>query len=138
MLTVRGVYDGQKVHLLQQVAVKKPHEVLVSFPDLPENGEAEEDSVAEKFDRFFEKWYEETAPISGSAIFTNPNHQKMIDLGEAAIPLMLKKLQEKPHFLFRALAKISGENPVLKEHHGKFDLIIEDWLNWGKQKGFVQ
>ena len=137
MQSVHAIYDGQNVTLLEEVAVKTPRQVIVTFLDEPENGEAEE-PLSEKFERLFEKWYEDTAPISGSVIFNHPNYQKMIDLGKPAVPLMLVKLKEKPHFLFLALQKITGEDPVPKEHAKNFGLVKDAWLDWGRQRGLIQ
>ncbi len=137
MLSVHAIYDGKKLNFLQKVEVKKPRQVIVTFLDEVEN-EEELETFAEKFERIFEQWYAETAAISGHWVFENPNHQKIIDMGKPAIPLILKKLQEKPCYIFYALEKITGEDPVPKKHATNYGLIKNDWLKWGKQNGYIK
>ncbi len=134
MGTVRDISDGKNVQLLQKVVVKKPQEVVVSFPNFSENRDVEE-PLHEKFERFFQQWYAETAGYSNPDLIRgHPMYLKMVKLGKPAIPLILRKLQEKPCFLFAALKKISGENPVLKAHAENFNFVLNDWLKWGKEK----
>jgi hypothetical protein len=136
MLTIRGIYDGQTINLLEHVAVKQPRHVIISFLDELE-GDIIDNSINEKFELLFEQWYIETALLSGKRVYENPNYQKMVALGKPIIPLLLKKLEIKPCYLFNALEKLTGEDPVLKEHSTDFEMIKSDWLTWGKEKGYI-
>ncbi len=104
------------------------------------NGSAKPDtSLSERFEAHFQRWKKETAPLSSThAMFSHPDYLEIIKLGGAAVPLILKKMQVDPQHLFYALLKITGENPVPAVHIGKFDKMTNDWLDWGRQKGYLQ
>ena len=67
----------------------------------------------------------------------HPAYQAIINLGKAAIPMILRKLQECPQHLTYALFKITGENPVPKKHIGQLDKMTEDWLQWGFANNYL-
>ncbi len=131
MLQVRAFYDGQNFQLPQPVAVKKPQNVLIQFLDEDEMpGPAD---LEAKFEALFQQWWAETAMFSGGAVITeNPHYLKIIALGEAAIPLILRKLEAQPCMLFPALREITGANPVPETHAGNLKAMTQDWLDWGR------
>ncbi|MEK7254874.1 MAG: hypothetical protein AAB316_09025 [Bacteroidota bacterium] len=95
-------------------------------------------NLAARFEALFQRWKKETALFSsGSAITQHPAYQDIIEMGEAAVPFILIKLQEDPQHLFYALYKITGENPVPKAHAGYLDHMAADWTEWGRQKGYI-
>jgi hypothetical protein len=105
------------------------------------NGKPAGDSPAttsERFEVLFQRWKKETALLSsGTAIVGHPAYQEVIEMGDAVVPFILIKLQEDPQHLFYALYKITGENPVPKAHAGDLDSMTADWLDWGRQKGYL-
>ena len=44
---------------------------------------------------------------------------------------------ENPVPIFERLNYLTGLNPVLPGHEGKFRLMIEDWLEWGDGQGLL-
>jgi len=41
MLSVRAIYDGQKLKLAKELNISKPQQVIVIFLDYPDNGDEE-------------------------------------------------------------------------------------------------
>jgi hypothetical protein len=95
-------------------------------------------NIASRFEELYRQWKSETAPLSsGTSLIYHPAYQQIIGMGEEAIPFILIKLQEDPHHLFYALHKISGENPVPKDHAGDLTKMTADWLVWGRKQGYL-
>ena len=65
-----------------------------------------------------------------------PAYQKIIAMGEAAIPLLLAELEREPDHWFIALHAITGVDPVPKESCGRLKDMTTAWLRWGKEHGF--
>jgi hypothetical protein len=62
-------------------------------------------------------------------------------MGQDVIPFLLKNLKEPkslPSRWFWALKAISGEDPVPKDSRGKSKEMIDAWLYWGIQKGYIK
>jgi hypothetical protein len=93
-------------------------------------------SVEDTFRELADEWYLETG---GSSLIrqkiAHPAYCKIIDLGKPAVPLLLRELQLEPDYWFWALHRITGENPV--RTGASFDETVEDWLAWGRARGFV-
>jgi hypothetical protein len=71
-------------------------------------------SIEERFRNLRERWRDETALSSSvSEIAMNPSYQQIIGLGAAAVPLILRELDQAPGHWFWALKAITGVDPVL-------------------------
>ncbi|MEK7257953.1 MAG: hypothetical protein AAB316_24555 [Bacteroidota bacterium] len=93
--------------------------------------------LADRFEELFQIWKKETLLYSdGDKILGHPAYRKMIALGKPAVPLMLQKLKDDPHFLFDALTVITGEDPIPESHSGRLLKMAEDWLAWGIKNGY--
>jgi hypothetical protein len=69
----------------------------------------------------------------------HPAYQKIIGLGEAAIPLILQDLSANgPDDWFWALTAITDENPIKKEMAGNMAAMTEAWLQWGRNAGYLK
>ena len=91
-----------------------------------------------RFRALADQWRLETGPLSSStAIAAHPAYQEIIRMGPAAIPLVLRELQERGGHWFSALRALSGENPVPREFAGRIPKITELWLEWGRGKGYI-
>ena len=92
------------------------------------------DSLRSRFDRLADQWSEETEFVSSSsAIVLNGAYQQIIGMGQAAIPLILRRLESEEGHWFWALKHITGEDPVLPQKVGKFEKMREIWLTWGRE-----
>jgi len=96
------------------------------------------DDVRDKFLELAGKWKAETGHRSKmSQKFMNRNYLQIIVMGDDVIPILLDELRTKPDLWFLALEIITSENPVKQEHAGHFDLMIKDWIEWGRNRGHI-
>lgn len=88
----------------------------------------------EKFQRLARQWRKETRHLSSvKTISINEAYQKIIGMGKAALPFILRDLQRtRGHWLW-ALNAIADENPAANAE--EFDESVEAWLEWGKNQG---
>lgn len=94
--------------------------------------------ISIQFELYYTNWYRETA--SSSFVFDkleHPDFQKIVDLGEEVIPFILLQLKKQPSFIYFALHFITGEDPILQKSSGNINLIIQDWMNWGIHKRYI-
>ncbi len=90
------------------------------------------------FHELADAWRRERGPTSSvERMAMQPAYQRIIGLGQPAIRLILNELQARPDHWFWALRSITGENPVLLEHMGNVKLMSQDWLSWGKERGYI-
>ncbi len=109
---------------------------LFEIPSKKVNPVSEE--IQEKFTKLSKQWIQDVEGMSSTVEMTkHPAYQEIINMGKAAIPLMLKDLSQNPLYWLTALRQITQENPVSPEHKGKIKQMAEDWLNWGKQQGYL-
>lgn len=59
-------------------------------------------------------------------------------MGKEALPLILRELEVQPAHWFWALRSISGENPIAPAIRGKFSDMTKAWLDWGRQRGYLE
>jgi len=99
---------------------------------------AEEPETRERFRRLAEEWKERSRYLSNTAqmALMRP-YQRIIGMGEVAVPLILEELRREPDQWFWALEAITGENPVPPEATGKVRLMADAWIEWGRQRGFL-
>ena len=93
----------------------------------------------QRFNRLAAAWRSETELVSKvSKRIIHPAYQKIIGMGEAAIPLILKDLSENgPDDWFWDLTSITDENPITSEIAGNMPAMTEAWLQWGKKAGYL-
>ena len=107
-------------------AVSAPHALLV---------ESEAD-VQQKFDALVEQWNEETGYLSSmTAVLAHPAYQNIIAMGFPAVPLIMRELNQKPDYWFRALNAITNQNPV--PQGSNFEQTRQAWLEWGHRQGYI-
>ena len=84
-------------------------------------------------------WKRDTGHLSvAGQIAKHHAYRRIIDMGEPAIPLILRDLREKPNHWFLALSAIANEAPeVPEEDKGNMQAISEAWIRWGKDKGYI-
>lgn len=64
-------------------------------------------------------------------------YQKIIGMGEKAVPLILAQLRQegdKPDQWFWALRAITDANPIRPEDQGDFRAMAKAWIEWGAEK----
>lgn len=93
-----------------------------------------------RFNKLAKAWKSETALVSKvTKRILHPAYQKIIGMGESAVPLILKDLsQNGPDDWFWALTAITDENPIIEGIAGNMAAMAEAWLQWGKKAGFLK
>ena len=94
-------------------------------------------ALRERFDALVARWKRERGPHSSSARLTNhPAYQEIIDLGPAAVPLLLQELEREPDHWFRALHALTGADPTSQSSKGKIREMAVAWLRWARDNGY--
>lgn len=66
----------------------------------------------------------------------HPAYQRIIGMGDKAIPLLMRELKREPNHWFWALRAITGANPVKPENRGRVKRMAQDWLDWGHEHDY--
>ena len=95
-------------------------------------------SLEEHFESLKHLWLEETK-LSSNVFYTinHPAHLQIIKLGKAVVPLLLQDLKKNHNHWFYALNLITKCNPVEKDHIGRLDAMVGDWIQWGKSENYI-
>ncbi len=95
-------------------------------------------NILEKFNNLKLSWQKDTGHAGFVAeIALHPAYQEIIGMGKPVIPMILNELRKEPHHWFWALSSISGDNPIRPEQRGIMREMINAWLEWGKEKGYI-
>jgi hypothetical protein len=92
--------------------------------------------LADRFAELAATWQRETALesfISRKAM--NPAYQRIIGLGPAVVPLILRELAAGPGHWFWALTALTGEDPAAETR--TFAETTRAWLAWGEERGLL-
>lgn len=93
---------------------------------------------AEKFHSLAETWRHDVRMTSSlTDMILHPAYQRIIGMGAAAVPFLLRELERKPDHWFWALTAITGADPVSPEDRGRLKKMAEAWLRWGKEQGLT-
>lgn len=94
-------------------------------------------AISETFDSLVAEWKATRGPHSRlDKLLSNKAYLAIIDLGQPAIPLLLKEMELRPSHWDVALKTITGADPVPREAWGNLDRIASAWLRWGHENGF--
>ncbi|HEU4463177.1 MAG TPA: hypothetical protein VFR75_11350 [Solirubrobacterales bacterium] len=102
----------------------------------PVAGTVDDPPANQRFEDLASQWEAETEFMSRqSQTVMHPAYQQIIGMGPAAVPLLLERLRDNPDNWFWALTAITGEDP------GKDSSTLlearEAWLQWGRERGFL-
>jgi hypothetical protein len=93
-------------------------------------------TTEQRFRKLADTWKRETLYLSSAAKKAmHPAYQRIIGLGEPAVPFILEELKRDPADWFWALSAITGENPIASSAAGKVEEMAEAWLKWGREQG---
>jgi hypothetical protein len=91
-----------------------------------------------EFQQHARKWIEETGHLSSETqIVLHPSYQRIIGMGPAVLPLIFRDLKMQPRDWFWALNAITGEDPVEAGDAGNVPRMVDAWLHWGQEHGYV-
>jgi len=92
--------------------------------------------LRQKFSRLAGKWKAESRFLSNTVQMAMlDSYQRIIGMGEPAVPLILEELQREPRQWFWALQAITEEDPVPAESRGNVQAMAKAWLDWGHARG---
>lgn len=117
--------------LMQQRRVKETERSKANVKDVDPELEAE-------FKVLSDQWRRETRMLSSdSDIAASFAYHQIIGMGEKALPLIFREMQERGGRWFWALRAITRQNPVRPEDRGNVRSMTQAWLEWGRQHNYV-
>jgi hypothetical protein len=97
-----------------------------------------DDEVRDAFIEQLEQWRSATKMSSNQVrILMHPAHYKIIGLGPQVLPYIFEDLANGGGPWFLALESITHENPIPDDHRKSAKLMRADWVNWGKDHGYL-
>ena len=91
---------------------------------------------ASLFSRLAEEWRRNRhRGADVAAMVMHPAYQRIIGMGEDAIPLILSELDCQPDHWFWALHSITGADPVPEDCQGNISEMANAWIEWGRRNG---
>ena len=94
--------------------------------------------VAVTFSSLANQWREETEHMSSvSEIVKHPAYERIVELGEAVVPLVLAELRDRPALWFEALCRLTGANPTAQLKGASTRDRVEAWLAWGRSADLI-
>jgi hypothetical protein len=119
-----------------EAIIKRWQEVTVHHYDLPISRESR--TISRQFYELAETWRQERGATSSlTKMILHPAYQRIMGLGNAVVPLILRELEREPDYWFSALAAITGANPVRAEQRGNLRQMTQAWLQWGKDQRYI-
>jgi len=74
--------------------------------------------------------------VSVEQMSMHPSYQRIVGMGQDAVPFLLEELERKPRHLFWALHAITGADPVPEQSRGKIKEMANAWIEWGRGQGY--
>ncbi len=129
------ITDDGKLHV--DLPPNAPRGRVVLTVVEPASSEGTSFDVSTLFEKLADEWRQATEFVSSlTEMVTHPAYQRIIGLGNAAIPLLLNRLGDRPEHWFWALKAITGADPVAAEDRGNIDAMRGAWLAWGQREGY--
>lgn len=101
------------------------------------NGTGQFQDVGKRFKALVAAWRATRGHHSRiDRLVMNDAYQAIIGLGPAAVPLLLREMEERPDHWDWALRAITETDPVTKECWGDLKAIASAWVRWGRINGY--
>ena len=105
--------------------------------NLPEPRAGRESELASEFNTRAERWKRQTAVHSSLSVkFMHEDYQSIMAMGEPAIPLILRRLENSPDHWFWALKHLARKD-VAQDTNNVKD-ATKAWLDWGRKKHYIK
>ena len=130
-------WDAQELAHLRGLLHMEPHVRGLGY-----NQYADEIDIQptdhERFSELADQWENETVFLSRTDLaIEHPAHQKIINIGEPAVPLIFQRMKSQGGHWFPALREITNANPVQPADRGNVPAMQEAWLKWGEANGYL-
>ena len=130
-------WDGAELTRLRLLLHQEPHVSGLGYGQYRDEATVEP-AVRERFRELADLWEEETLFFSfADRAARHPACREIVSMGEAAIPLILERLQSWAGEWFSPLEEITGINPVNPDDYGNVPAMTESWVEWGRLNGYV-
>ena len=137
-------WDAEELAHLRNLLHNEPHVRGLGYGQyadaVEEDDEYDYTSPAadrETFERLADEWERDRPRGADVGQMTqHPAYQRIIAMGEPAVPWLLQRLAEKPNHWFVALNAITGARPVPPESRGRVKEMVQAWLDWGRRNGY--
>ena len=91
--------------------------------------------LEQRFLELAERWREETQFYSTSTpLMEHPAYKEILQMGEVAVPWLLREMTRTPSRWPLLLREITGENPAANAEPGKVSQVEAAWLEWGRRR----
>jgi len=130
--------EEESRELLAEIRAQRSHvnERLHALVREAEVGDAET-SVSAMFRILADKWKHETAIVSSTTKkIKHPAYRRIVGMGEAVVPNLLRELVKEPDHWFSALEEITGRNPVDEADRKDIARATQAWVAWAHENGF--
>lgn len=128
-------YKSASAEGTESEIISKAYEVFINEYFIPISRES---TPLIRFRKLKEQWEAETEFLSSvSDIAMNPAYQQIIGMGSVAVPFILRAMSQKQGQWFWALKSITNEDPVKPENRGMVMEMTKAWLQWGKERGYI-
>ena len=125
----------------QMLAVSAPVQIIdnmLIFELLTDAAYDGASRAQDEFDTLATLWKQETEHLSSpNMIASHMAYQQIIGMGQDAIPLILRDLEETQDQWFWALRAIAKESPIKPEDRGDIDAMTDAWIDWGKRHRYI-
>jgi len=92
----------------------------------------------QSFQALTREWKGETGPLSSpTRIAMHPAYQRIIGMGESAVPFILEDLALHGGDWYWALHAITGGSPVPPNVRHTSREVRDIWLRWGRERGYI-
>ena len=101
--------------------------------------EAPASTAQDEFERLSAEWRaDRPRGADVTQMVEHAAYKRIIDMGPAAIPLILRELDREVDHWFWALHELTGADPVPEDDKGDLPAMAEAWLDWGRSERYVQ
>jgi len=100
----------------------------------PHKGASELETL---FQEHVEMWKADTEHYSSvTKMILHPSYRRIMGMGPAVLPILLRELRERPDHWLVALNAITGIDPAPEK--STFDEAVGAWLQWGVRQGYLR
>ncbi len=134
------VWDPDELAHLRELLNNEPHVRGLGYNQYADEVDYDYASPhmdRETFERLADEW-ERDRPrgVDIAQMTRHPAYQRIIAMGQPAVPWLLQRLAAKPDHWFVALSAITGARPVPPESRGRIKGMVQAWLDWGLKQGY--